>query len=69
MRGSEGSDYDDERAETPKRDHETQQAQQVIDAAEDMKEPVGDEARGGLEPPRVEPDEARVAVELKDALW
>ena len=65
MRHGEGRDDDDERAETAKRNHQAQQEQQVIDATEDVEEPVHDESRRGLEPARVEPDEPRVAVELK----
>ena len=40
----------------------------MIDAAEDVEEPVHDEPRRRLEPARVEPDDTGVAVELERAL-
>ena len=57
-----------ERAEAAERNDQAQQEQQVIDAAEDVEEPIDDKPRRRLEPARVEPDDAGVAVELKRAL-
>ena len=67
MRDRERGDDQHQRPEPPERDHQTQQEQQVIDAVEDVEEPELDEAQRRLVPARVEPDEARVAVELEGA--
>ena len=67
MRDGERRDDDDERTETAERNHQAQQEQQAIDAAKDVEKTIHDEPRHGLEPSRVEPDVAGVAVELKCA--
>ena len=44
----------------------------MIDAAEDVEEPIDDKPRRRLKPARVEADDTGVAVELKrtlDAIW
>ena len=49
----------------PERDHEAEQEEQVVGPVQDVGEAEADEAQGGLVPPRVEPDEARVAARTR----
>ncbi len=59
---------DDQRTETPERNDQAQQEQQVIDAAENVEQPIDDKPRCRLEPARVEPNKAGVAMKLKRPL-
>ena len=54
-----------ERAEAAERDHQAEQEQQVIGAVEDVKEAQLDEPQRRLVPPRIEPDEPRIARQLE----
>ena len=58
----------DERPNAPERDDEAEQEQQVVGAVEDVPEAGAYEAQRRLVPARVEPHEARVAVQLERAL-
>ena len=49
----------------PEGENEAEQEQEVVDALQDVPEPRDAEAPGRLMPARVEPHEARVAVELE----
>ena len=64
----EGGDDRHQRADAAERNHQAEQEQQVIHAAQDVEEPVHDEAPRRLEPARIQRHDARVAVELERAL-
>ena len=51
----------------PERNDEAEQEQQVVGAVEDVEEAGLDEAQRRLVPARVEPHEARIAVEFESA--
>ena len=61
MRHGESRDDQNQPADAPERDDETQQEQQVVDPVQDVREPQGDEPQRGLVPSRIEPDEPQVA--------
>ncbi len=57
-----------ERAQPPERNHEAEQEQQVVDAVEDVEEPVLREAQGRLVPARIEFHDAGLAVHVEGPL-
>ena len=68
VRDGEGGDDEHERPQAAERDHEAGDEQQVVGAVEDVQEARLDEAQRRLVPARVEPHQARIAVELEGAL-
>src|SRR5262252_1743412 len=72
MRNCKRSDDRHERAQTAEGNHQAAQKQQVVRAAEDVKEPEVDESQRCLVPARIQTHETRVALELEGArrsLW
>ncbi len=67
MRDRKGSNYGNERAEAAKRDYQAKQKQQMVGAIKNVEKTQVDKSQGGLVPPRVESDEARIAVEFERA--
>ncbi len=67
MRDRERGDQQDELPELPERYHQTKQEQQVVGPLQDVEESRFDEAPGGLVPARVEPDQARIPVQVEGA--
>ena len=67
VRDGEGRDDGDQRAEAAERDDQAEQEQQVVGAVQNVLEAKLHEAPRGLEPARVEFDQARVAPELEGA--
>ena len=68
MRQREGGHHTGQLPEAPNRQHETEQEEQVIEALKDVFEPESDERPRGLEPRRIQMNQARIADELKRAL-
>ena len=58
----------DERPELAERNHQAQQEQQVIDAVENVEEPLAREQEERLVPPRIQVDDAGVGVHVERAL-
>jgi hypothetical protein len=65
--GERGDDHD-ERAQPSERNDQREEEEQVVDAVEDVEEAVPHEAVGGLVPPRIELDDAGVAVDVERPL-
>ena len=68
VRDGERGDDRDERPDAPNGNHETQHEQQVVDAAEYVRESQADEGERGLVPLRIELHQAWITVVLKCAL-
>ena len=67
MRDGECGDHEHERAQPSKRDHEAEQKQQMIGPVEDVTEPQRDEPQRRLVPPRIQPHQPWIAVQLECA--
>ena len=64
----EGRDDRDERTEATERDDQAEQEEQVIDAVEDVEEALLDKEPRGLQPARIDVDDARIVVQRQRAL-
>ncbi len=67
MRDGERGDDRNERTEAAKGDHQAEQKQQMVGAVENVEKTQVHEAHCRLVPPRIEVDEARIAVEFERA--
>src|SRR5258708_3576023 len=67
MRDGERGDDGNECAKAAKRDHQAEQKQQMVGAVKNVEKTQVHEPRGRLVPPRIEVDEAGIAVEFECA--
>src|SRR6266852_826902 len=67
MRDGERGDDGNERAKAAKRDHQAEQKQEMVGAVENVEKTQIHKPHGRLVPPRIEVDEARIAVEFERA--
>src|SRR5579863_6992412 len=65
MGDGEGGHYGNQRAKPPERDHQTKQKQQMVRSIQDMKEAQLHKLGGGLEPARIQANEARITEKFK----